>query len=289
VPDKFVWRVPESRNPTLDAAIEADPRPALKLIELFERDDLLDHVREDQRERVREVQQKARASRIHMKREYELDANAIEKFVQALGVTVRDRPDRWELDCPRGGCKQRDRKGVIFKDTGVYCCFRCTGGMSLVELAAELGMSRHIPSRVHSSTPLALMPISEVPKPSYLSDWGDHVEVIERTFESAEELWADRARELDRFQRSKTTRILVDASDLGSGKTTTVQQFLNESDVRHRSFVPRDEAKLDYVLSLDDAVAVQGRRLGINCTNDALDEVLERREPVAKTAVCRPR
>lgn len=57
---RFVGRVPESRNPALDVSIEADPRPALKLIELFERDDLLDHIGEDHhRGRVREVQQKS--------------------------------------------------------------------------------------------------------------------------------------------------------------------------------------------------------------------------------------
>jgi hypothetical protein len=285
---RFLVRVPESRNPALDPAIEADPRPAWKLIELFDRDDLLNHIREDHCDDVRDAQRKARVSPIHVEREYELDESAIAEFVEALEVAVRDRPDRWEMDCPRSSCKQRDRKGAIFKDSGVYVCFRCTGGMSLVALAAELGMSGRLPSRVHSSTPLGTMAISEVPKTPYLSDWGDYVDVVERTFDTPEDLWADRLRMLNRFHRRKNTRVFIDASAPGLGKTTTVQQFLNARAVRHRSFVPREEVQLDYALSLKNAVAVQGRRFGINCTNDALVDVRDRREPVAKTlcSVC---
>jgi hypothetical protein len=135
---------------------------------------------------------------------------------------------------------------------------------------------------------MATMPISEVPTTSYLADWGDHVRVIERTFETPQALWADRRQELQRFRARGNVRLFIDASILSSGRSTTTQDVLNELGIRHRALVPRDEAKLDYVARVEGAVAVQGRRPGINCNNDALGEVADRREPIAKTlcSVC---
>lgn len=283
LPDGFMLTVPESRNPKIDAVIEADPNPAWKLIELFECEDLVNQIPDRYRDDVIRARQRCSGSRIHSPRERQITADVVERVVNALGVDYREKHNLYEMDCPRAVCKQRGKTAVVFKDSGVFHCFRCaTDCLSLVALAAERGLSHLIPTRVQSSKPVDVVPVADVPVDESLTDWGLNVEVIEETFESPEELWAHRRQRLELFKERKDVRIFNDASDLGSGKTRTAGEFLGKQGKRSRTLVARDEAKQDYLAAISDAIPVQGRRPGINCNNEALDEVLGRREPVAK-------
>lgn len=288
LPDDFVWRVPESRNPNLDACLEADPRPAANLVALFDRRDLLIELKDDQQATIKKLCQRSTIKKLRAQNsDQELRDEDVEAFVMALRVDHRERGDRWEIPCPRPTCKPVGRAACLFKDGGTFNCFRC-GGLSLIALASELGLSHALPFRAASSTPLALVVQSSVPKPTYMDDWGWHVDAVDRVFKSPEALWADREAELTKFLSDDRARVFIDAGGVGTGKSTVVRKFLAARGLRHRTFVARDESKTEYLNEVPGTIAVQGRRLGTNCTNERLEEVIERREPVAKTlcSVC---
>jgi hypothetical protein len=278
-------RWPETRWWRIDRLIEDDPRPARPLIELLNEgcSKMLRTPEYFHKARAGDLRSRPRPA-VNPTGDLEVSPERVEAFLHRLGVAPTDHPDRFDFDCPRAGCKPTRKRARVFKDSGVFKCFRCApAGIPLVTLAAEFGLAHEVPVRRASQSPIARVPIAEVSGSGAHDDWGPYVEVIERTFSRAEEVWADRQEVLNAFYSDDSARILIDAADTGTGKTTCTATWLRVRKLRCRIFVERDDAKRPYLDLIPDAVSIEGRRAGYNCTNPELEEVMSRREPVAKT------
>lgn len=279
----FTW--PEARLPGADKLIEDDPRPAWKLIDLFERDDLASELRDDHQVEVTQARHKATGRRVRHQSAREIDEETVRRFVDLLGVDAREHGDKWQLDCPRPGCKAGGLKAAVYKDGGTFTCFRCSPkGISLWTLAAELGLSSRLPLRQQSSSPVQWIPKEDVP-PMRSDPWAalPYVELVEPVCATVQDVWVKRGAEIDKFLARGDARTFVDLSDTGQGKSHTTREKLRVLPYNFRVFAPRDDLKTEYAEALPNAVIVDGRRPGINCVNDELAEVVSRGEPVAQT------
>ena len=276
---------PEARHPRADRLIETNPCPSHSLIDLFERDDLLEQLGDDYRAEVTQAKQRACGTRIRrVGSARDVDEETIKTFVALLGVEAHEHTDKWQLDCPRTSCKAGGLKAAIYKDAGTFTCFRCSPkGLSLWHLASELGLTSQLPTRANSTSPVQWVPKEEAPAARPDTWTGPYIEVHEPECATIEEVWSERERLIRDFQSRDDARVLIDISATGLGKSEAARRFLGGLSSNYRVLAPRDDIKAEYQVALPMAVTVDGRRLGVNCVNDDLEEVTSRGEPVAQT------
>lgn len=282
VPQLLRW--PEARWHKADEAPEGNLPLARGLVDLIDRDDAIGELPEEVRDAVSRVKERhVGGSRIRSRHVvHEFSDETVRRIVEAIGPNARETSDGFQLDCPRAGCKAHGRKAIVFKGQPVFTCFRCSPGtgMSVRDLCAELGLLHLLPAAKVSSNPIQRRALESV---EVTKEHWTGATVVEPTFESLDDARADQRRRIEAFLDDDEVRLLVLVARPGIGKTTTVAEIARERGLALRAFLPRDDAKDEFVKLVPDAKLIRGRRSGENCWNDDLDDVSSRLEPIAES------
>lgn len=282
---RAILRWPETRWPGADSHIEGNLPLASGLVELLEREGLAGELPPEYRREVASGRERSLGGR-KFKAASEgtptIDDDVIARIAKTIDPAARERSDGFQMDCPRPGCKQHGKKAIIFKGSGVFCCFRSSclggGGMSLGKLCEELNLSHLLPKSHANSKPIQRRLIEDVKQP--LEQWPGTF--IERHFDDLEDARADQKRVVERFLDDERARLLTLLAAPGIGKTTTVATVARERGLRLRAFLSRDDAKAEFAKLVPEARVLIGRRLRTNCWNEDLTEVSSRHESIAQ-------
>lgn len=293
------WEIPgfnplasaEARIPEFDRLIEDSPAPCTRLIEMFTGESPDAEIAPPVLEQI--VRLRHRAAGLQPRKanpdsETTYTDEVILSVLEALDAEPRDLGEYWQIVCPRCGRKGH-REATVFRASGWLKCFRdgCIFGMPLHDLAVEKGLAHLLPSRGQTNIPLRRLPLDEVPKGTTL-DWGEFADVISPSCDTIDAFTTERRKAYQSVLAANDhgVRVFVDRSSTGTGKTTTAQDLLEESSIRYRVLVPRDEHKDSWVARVMDTMSIVGRRPDETCTHPDLAEVASRRESVERV-LCR--
>lgn len=284
-------RWPEARFPAADKLVEGVLPPAVELIRLLDDDTTIASLPPKERATVERMRLRSTGTRASSSVSIgQIDRNVVAKVLEYLGIPWDDQGDHARFNCPRVGCKSRDKKAAMFFESGVFHCFRCCrpemdSALSLQGFASEMGCSHLVPWSRANSKPVAWVSIADAP--THDTDvWPTFVNRVDVSAASLEEGRQIQERQLHDFLSRDNERVLVLASGTGVGKTTAAARAICERELRCRAFAGRDDSKAQLAELLPGAKIIVGRRAGDNCTNPDLDEVSTLLEPIGKTLCC---